>query len=93
MDNKIVRDRVPLIAEGCYLKISDKEKVLRELAKKLVEESVEFLISLNIEELADVQEVLHRICELLNIDVERLRELKNEEKGGFKDLWFKVDCL
>jgi len=89
--NKLVRDKIPeIIANNgelpVYRTLSDKEYKI-ELDKKLKEEVEEYLEDDNIEELADIMEVLDAILEAENISIEKLEKVKSkkrEERGNFQ---------
>jgi predicted house-cleaning noncanonical NTP pyrophosphatase (MazG superfamily) len=90
--NKLVRDKIPQIIETsgskCEIRIADKEEHYDLLEEKLKEEVGEFLEDKNIEELADVMEVLFGLAENLGyseVELIRKREEKREERGGFKE--------
>ncbi len=89
---KLVRDKIPQIVRNRNFKrCKENERVLL-LAKKLCEESMEFLISLNIEELADVLEVLEELLKIYGKEkVELVKNRKKEERGGFHDCWVLED--
>lgn len=58
------------------------------MEKKILEEVGEFLEAKNIEELADVMEVLFGLAEDLGYSEEELvmaRDEKKEERGGFRE--------
>lgn len=93
MYEKLVRDNIPDI-----IKVNNEEPIIRilydeeykvELEKKLYEEYNEVLNSKSddrIEELADMLEVMISLAELENKtmeDIEKIRMLKKEERGGF----------
>lgn len=85
---KLVRDRIPEIirADGEEPVVEAAgDELDRFLADKLVEEAEEFAASRDPEELADVLEVLDRLREEFDADVDRLREEKRAERGGFDD--------
>lgn len=89
--NKLVRDKIPEIikADGreCDTLIASKEEKYKLLEAKLQEEVNEFLEDRNIEELADVMEVLFGLADSLDYSEEELlkvRDKKREERGGFK---------
>ena len=99
--NKLVRDRIPEILEAKGKKYTvrqidegfEKGSYLR---KKLIEETDEFLKSPNIEELADVQEVIFAIAENMGHSREHLeafREEKAAHRGTFKDNWILEEVL
>jgi len=89
--SKAVRDRIPeiikLSGRVCTVyKLSDLS-YLSELENKLKEELNEYLESKELEELADLLEIIYRIAELRGSskdDLEALRLRKKEEKGGFE---------
>ena len=90
--NKLVRDKIPQIIEAsnknpvCHI-LSDSEYIT-ELEKKLNEEVAEYQQDKNLEEMADVLEVLYAICEARGYTIEQLeskRIEKSKERGGFKD--------
>ncbi len=93
--NKLVRDRIPEIiqADGKTLKsriLSDEEH-LEALLKKLEEELVELKEARNVEELADVHEVLRALTEALGIDREELEKVRQEKaakRGSFQQKIF-----
>lgn len=89
--NKLVRDKIPEIiaADGKTAKtrILNKEEYLEELIKKLAEEYEEFKADQNVEELADIQEVILALADALNIKHSELaKTLSNKalERGSFK---------
>lgn len=90
--NKLVRDRIPQVIEAtgakCDIRIADKEEHYQLLETKLQEEVGEFLEDKNLEELADIMEVLFGLAENLGYseeDLMRKREEKRGERGGFKE--------
>ncbi|WP_440945749.1 cupin domain-containing protein [Methanosarcina sp. T3] len=89
---KAVRDRIPEIIRNsgreCAVKELSGPEFLFELEKKLGEELVEYLESKELEELADLLEVIFRIAELRGSSKESLEALrlqKKLEKGGFEN--------
>ena len=90
--NKLVRDKIPEIikAQGreCDTLIVVGEEKDKLLEAKLQEEVNEFLEDKNLEELADVMEVLFGLAEALGYSEEELlkaRDKKRAERGGFKE--------
>ncbi|HEX7632925.1 MAG TPA: nucleoside triphosphate pyrophosphohydrolase [Candidatus Saccharimonadales bacterium] len=88
--NKLVRDKIPEIiaAQGKALKtrVLTDEEHLEALVKKLEEEYQEFKADLNVEELADLQEVLFGLADALNIsreELEKVRAEKAAKRGAF----------
>ncbi|QAA33182.1 nucleoside triphosphate pyrophosphohydrolase [Clostridium manihotivorum] len=90
--NKLVRDKIPKVIEdsgkSCRYIKADKADISRLLVKKLDEEVVEFKEDNNLEELADIMEVLFGLAESLGFSEDELMNKRNEKKaarGGFKD--------
>lgn len=92
MISKLVRDKIPEI-----IKQSGKEPVTRiaadaeywqRLKDKLHEEVHEFVQNDDVDELADILEVIYALAEAKGVSKEGLegkREKKAQERGGFKD--------
>lgn len=90
--NKLVRDKIPQVIEAAGKKFdvrkADREEHYKLLEAKLQEEVKEFLEDKNLEELADVMEVLFGLAENMGYSEENLikkRLEKKEERGGFKE--------
>ncbi len=90
--NKLVRDKIPEIikADGreCETLIVAGDEKHKLLEAKLQEEVNEFIEDKNLEELADVMEVLFGLAETLGyseVEFLKARDKKREERGGFKD--------
>jgi predicted house-cleaning noncanonical NTP pyrophosphatase (MazG superfamily) len=88
--DKLVRDRIPEIiarrGAKAITRVADDAEYWLKLRTKLQEEVGEFLEAENMEELADILEVIHAICRHKGFDKAALRELrrkKAEERGGF----------
>lgn len=93
--NKLVRDKIPEIIEAdgktCKTRILDDEEYLAALEEKLNEEVAEYQKDKNLEEMADVLEVLQAICVAKGYSLEELeamRAKKAEKRGGFTDKVF-----
>lgn len=91
-NDKLVRDRIPeIIKQGGKIPIThiaSDDEYWKKLKEKLKEEVDEFYNDSSEEELADILEVVHAICDFKKIDKEKLkllRKKKDEEKGGFKN--------
>lgn len=89
--NKLVRDRIPEIISAagktCTTEILSGEDYLRMLDAKLDEELAEYHKDQNIEELADLLEVLRAaaVARGYTLDeLERARIEKAEKRGGFE---------
>ena len=87
---KLVRDRIPEIirAEGrdCDIRIADDSEYHGFLLRKLDEEVAEFKEDENVEELADVMEVLMALAKDLGYSFDELlgaNRKKREERGAF----------
>ena len=96
--NKAIRDKIPEIIEesgkNCNVKKLTDSEFLVQLEKKLLEELSEYQESKNVEELADILEVIYRISELKGITSDELDSIKNEKakkRGKFDDNLFLVD--
>ena len=90
--NKLVRDKIPAIIESNgktpKTRILSCEEYTAELEKKLDEEVCEFHKDKNLEELADILEVVYALTENIGCSKEELftaNERKRAERGGFKD--------
>lgn len=93
--NKLVRDRIPEIIEKsgnrCVTEILSDEKYIEMLDKKLDEEIAEYHNDKNVEELADLLEVIYACAQARGYsleDLENIRANKAEKRGGFKDKIF-----
>ena len=89
--NKLVRDKIPDIIKekdnrDCVTEVLNDEKYLEELNKKLQEELKEYLESGEVEELADIEEVLRAILKTKKVsyeNFEKVRKDKVEKRGAF----------
>ena len=88
--NKLVRDRIPEIIEAsgksCVTEILSDEAYLRLLDAKLDEELAEYHSDQNIEELADLLEVIYAAAMARGYTLEQLesvRAAKAEKRGAF----------
>ena len=89
--NKLVRDRIPEIIESsgksCTTEILSVGDYLRMLDAKLDEELEEYHKDQNIEELADLLEVIHAAAIARGYtleDLEQIRAEKAAKRGGFE---------
>ena len=96
--NKAIRDKIPEIikesGKNCNVKKLDNSEFLIRLKKKIVEELEEYQQSKNVEELADILEVIYRISELKGVvsdELDKIRQKKAEQRGKFDDNLFLVD--
>jgi predicted house-cleaning noncanonical NTP pyrophosphatase (MazG superfamily) len=97
--NKAIRDKIPeIIAESgkkYNIKHLDDESFLAELEKKLIEEVNEYTESKDVEELADLLEVIYRISELRGVnsnELDKIRKDKAEKRGKFESNLFLIDA-
>jgi Uncharacterized conserved protein len=88
--NKLVRDRIPgMIVENGEMpefRLLDDDEFLNALDKKLIEEVTEYLESKNLEELADILQVICTISEVIGggqRELEYIRDEKASERGRF----------
>lgn len=89
--NKLVRDRIPEIIESsgksCTTEILSAEEYLHMIDAKLDEELAEYHKDQNIEELADLLEVIRAAANARGYtieDLERVRAEKAAKRGGFE---------
>lgn len=90
--NKLVRDKIPEIIErdGKEVKIEKLKgnDLIKLLNKKLDEELDEYKENEDVEELADLVEVIYGILKHRGISIsefEKIREDKNSKRGSFND--------
>lgn len=89
--NKLVRDKIPeeinsMEGRKAKFRIMDDNEYIKELNRKLLEESNEFVEENDIEELADVMEVMESIMKIKNIqweEVKKIQTKKRDKKGSF----------
>lgn len=88
--NKLVRDKIIDIIEAdgrkAEYRILDNVDFRNELNKKLQEEVHEYLEDNNVEELADIVEVIYGILNSMDVsidDFEKIRLAKKEKRGAF----------
>ena len=90
--DKLVRDLIPEIISNtgkkCDFEVVHNNEWTYRLEEKLKEEVNEYIEDKNIEELADIMEVLFGLAENLGYTEEELINTRNEklkERGGFKN--------
>lgn len=93
--NKLVRDRIPEIIKKsgniCVTEILSDEEYIEMLDKKLDEELAEYHKDKNVEELADLLEVIYACAQARGFSLEELenvRATKADKRGVFKDKIF-----
>ena len=89
--NKLVRDNIPLICERNgqtpEIKILDGENYTAALNSKLCEEVEEYLADYNIEELADIIEVIEALAENQGASLDeimKIKQCKQQKNGAFR---------
>ena len=89
--NKLVRDKIPEIIEAdgrkCKTEILSEEAYLKMVDAKLDEELAEYHKDQNIEELADLLEVIYAAAQARGYsaeELERVRVAKVEKRGAFQ---------
>jgi len=92
MYKKLVRDRIPeiILKNGGkpIIRKLDDEEYFNELNKKIKEELNEYLDGYDVEELADLYEVILAILDYKKVSVEEfeiIRSMKVDKRGAFKD--------
>lgn len=95
--NKLVRDQIPEIirCQGArpVIRVLDDGEYTRCLEEKLDEEVAEYHRDRNLEELADILEVVFALAEDLGASRELLMKVyqaKHDERGGFADRLFLI---
>lgn len=93
--NKLVRDKIPQIIRADNAKpvvrVLDEQEYLKELVKKLKEETAEFETDNSLEELADIQEVVNALTVAIGEtlkELELVRAQKAKSRGGFEQRLF-----
>lgn len=90
--NKLVRDRIPEIIEEsgkeCKIRILNEEEYMQMLDVKLDEELAEYHKDQNVEELADLLEVIYAAALARGYSIEQLEQIraaKAEKRGAFQE--------
>ena len=94
--NKLIRDKIPEIIANdnnkkAITKVLTDEEYKIELDKKLQEELKEYLEGDNVEELADLTEVIYAILDYKKTSIEEFEKIrlnKVEKRGAFKQKLF-----
>lgn len=88
--NKLIRDRIPEIiaskGQNAVIRVASDEEYWVKLAEKLKEEVNEYVESENVEELADILEVIYALAKHQSLtpqQLEHLRQQKAQERGRF----------
>lgn len=95
--DKLVRDKIPEIikskGETPIVRIMDDEEYTSVLEAKLSEECSEYLESREIDELADILEVIYAMVNARGCTIDelmRIYERKHSERGGFEQKIFLI---
>lgn len=90
--NKLVRDKIPemIVNENRHpvTRVLDNDEYRVELNKKLQEEVKEYIEDNNVEELADIVEVVYGILDSMDVSLEEfesVRKAKVDKRGAFKN--------
>lgn len=93
--HKLVRNRIPEIIEGNgeipNVTVLEGEELLAQLDRKLLEEAEEYQESGELEELADILEVVYAICKVRGFSLDELHQIREQKKasrGGFSKGYF-----
>lgn len=98
--NKLVRDLIPEIIEAsgkeCRTRILSDEEYLKMLNAKLDEELAEYHKDQNIEELADLLELIYAAAAARGYTLDELESVRAEKaknRGGFEKKVFLIDVI
>lgn len=90
--NKLIRDKIPeiIIESGKepVVDVLDDESYLKFLDAKLGEELNEYLEDGNVEELADLVEVVYALLDVKGVSIEEFEKIRNSKvnkRGAFKN--------
>jgi len=97
--NKLVRDKIPEIinksGKTAVCRTLSDEEYLQTLDQKLTEELDEYLKDQSMEEIADLLEVIYAVVKARGSsmeEIEKIRLLKKEKRGGFENKIF-LECV
>lgn len=89
--NKLVRDKIPEIIEAsgkkCETQVLNDDAYLEMLDRKLGEELKEYQENHEVEELADILEVIYALAQARSVSKEQLEEIrkaKADKRGAFE---------
>ena len=96
--NKLVRDNIPAICkengQAPETRILDNIEYISELRRKLKEEVEEYLSSNELEELADIVEVIEALAENQGSSLKtilNIKQTKQSKNGAFRDKVFLIN--
>lgn len=94
---KLVRDKIPMLIEQSgekpLTRTLEQEEYRSCLEAKLDEEIAEFHANQNLEELADILEVVYALAENIGCtreELQRIYDKKHTERGGFRERIFLI---
>ena len=95
--NKLVRDKIPEIiaqqGESANIRVLSDKEYTAALEQKLDEETREFHKEKNLEELADILEVVYALADDMGYSKDDLLQVcnrKHEKRGGFRNRIFLI---
>lgn len=99
--NKLIRDRILEIIEEVgekpYSRILNKKEYIKEIKKKILEESKELIQAKTrkeiINEIIDIQELIDVLIAELGLtksEIKKQQKIKNKKRGGFKKRLFLI---
>lgn len=99
--NKLIRDRILEIIEADgekpYFRTLNKKQYLKEIKKKILEETKELIKAKNkkeiINEIVDIQELIDVLIsklDLTKLQIQKQQEIKRKRRGGFKKRLFLI---
>ena len=99
--NKLLRDRILEIikadGEKPYFRILNKKQYLKEIKKKIIEETKELIKAKNkkeiINEIVDIQELIDALISelgLTKLKIQKQQKVKNKKRGRFKKKLFLI---
>ena len=93
---KLVRDKIPQIIESqgetVSYRVMEDQEFIQQLHTKLNEEVAEFHKEMNLEELADILEVVYAFADTIGSRDELMKifDEKHEARGGYQDRIFLI---
>ena len=99
--NKLIRDRILEIIEADgekpYFRILNKKEYLKEIKRKILEETKELIKAKNkkeiINEIVDIQELIDVLISelgLTKLNIQKHQKIKNKKRGGFEKKLFLI---
>jgi len=99
--NKLIRDRILEIIEANgekpYFRILHKKEYVKEIKKKILEETKELIKAKSkkeiVNEIVDIQELIDVLIsklDLTKLQIQKQQEIKRKKRGGFKKRLFLI---